>query len=103
MKDCTCVCEVDVHEWPQFHQVATRKARKRHRCCECNEPIMPGQLYEHVSGKWDGTFSVVRTCLRCARIRDDFCRSYIYGGLREALWHCLGLDYITGHTIDEED
>lgn len=60
-------------------------ARKPQVCCECGDPIRPGDRYEFVSGCWDGTWSSFRTCLVCHEIRTRFsCEGWVYGRLREA-------------------
>jgi hypothetical protein len=63
-----------------------RKARKDHRCCECDGVITPGTVYEYVSGIWDGRPASFKTCPLCAEIRSHFaCDGYIFG----ALWDDL--------------
>lgn len=60
------------------------RARKPQTCCECAEPIRPGDRYEVVSGKWDGAWSSFKTCLPCKEIREAFCcEGWIYGTLWE--------------------
>lgn len=49
------------------------RARKPQKCCECSDPINPGDRYEVVSGKWDGEWSCFKTCLPCKEIREAFC------------------------------
>jgi hypothetical protein len=44
----------------------TRRARKPHRCIECDETITPGTLYDHWSTKWEGEVSSHSTCLGCS-------------------------------------
>lgn len=48
------------------------KARKEYRCCECQETIAVGSVYERIKGIWDGIASTFKTCLSCAEIRDHF-------------------------------
>ena len=98
-----CNCSLDTYDYesPEFHSIDNPMARKTHVCCECGESILPGQTYESASGKWDGDVMTYKTCLVCARIRDDYCwGGYLYGGLRETLWECLGLDYVSGEQKD---
>lgn len=73
-----------------------RRARKFHKCCECQHPIVPGEDYEHIKGIWDGDSSEYKTCLCCAKARcairskldlnSDEC--IIFGGLMEAMVEC---------------
>lgn len=47
-----------------------RKARVRHRCCECDRFIEPGARYEYCSGVWDGRAFSYHTCIACSDARD---------------------------------
>lgn len=96
--ECGFVCDLDL-EPPEFICVSLKKARKNHKCCECGEIIPAGNQYQYISGKWDGDFLTFKTCATCAAIRSDYC--CCYGDLRTDLWQALGLDYVTGKTIDD--
>lgn len=94
-----CCC-IDADGW-DFGIVQIRTARKRYKCLECSEPIEPGQRYEYVRGCWEGAFDTHRTCVLCARIRDDlFSCGFYYGELFSQLWDCYGIDLMTGETAD---
>ena len=80
-----------------------RTARTLHKCCECGEPICPGEQYEYFSGLYRDHWRVYKTCLLCRRIRNNHCCSYVFGDLREVLRDALGLDYVTNETVDDED
>jgi len=43
-------------------------ARKRHRCCACEVPILVGDTYVRVYIVFDGSVSTYKRCLRCERI-----------------------------------
>jgi len=105
MTDINCSCDIYLYdcERPSVYRVATYFARrKEHRCIECCEKIKIGDKYEYVFGVWDGEASQHKTCMRCVLIRDKlFGSCSIYGELREQVWDCLGLDYITNETIDD--
>lgn len=64
-------CEV-----PQFYSHSEPVARKRHKCCECRAPILPGEQHFRYSGKWEGCLSTGRqhyACMEaCMLIRDEF-------------------------------
>ena len=92
-----CSCDYE-GEPPEFSNTRTVLARKQHICCECGETIEPGEQYECVSGLWEDDFCVFRTCGGCVAIRDYYCSCYAYGRLREALWECLGFDYVTSES-----
>lgn len=72
MSDCNVCIGMDYgdYEQPEFYQANTVKARKPHKCGECNREIPKGALCESVAGKWDGDFSTHRTCMDCVNIRD---------------------------------
>jgi hypothetical protein len=61
-----CDCEM-----PEVFTLTKRKAKKRHRCCECRGWIEIGEKYEYTSGIWDGEPSDYKTCLGCAELRDE--------------------------------
>jgi hypothetical protein len=52
-----------------FHET-WRRAYKVHHCCECRGAIQKGDRYQYVSGIWDGTPCSMKTCARCAILRD---------------------------------
>ena len=91
-----CQCGYELWEWGDTRYP---RARKTYACCECGEDIQIGETHEYVVAKFDGEFWYYRTCLTCARIRDDYCAPF--GGLRETLWECLGCDYL-GEDEEEE-
>ena len=53
------------------------KARKAHKCGECNKEIANGDSYEAQNLVCDGFFFWAKTCLDCVSIRNSF---YPYGG-----------------------
>ena len=107
MSGMECGCLTCGDEWdsgPSVYSTKGRTARVAHKCCECGEPIHPGEQYEHFTGLYDGHWSTFKTCVPCQRIRDAHCcRGYVFGDLREVLRDALGLDYVTNETVDDED
>ena len=100
---CVCICSTNYDEADVFHSKIV-KARKKHTCCECKEDIKPGELYEYVSGCWEGYWNHYKTCKICVRIRSEICcGGWVFGELRETIWEAYGLDYVTGHTWDDDD
>ncbi|GAA6121494.1 hypothetical protein [Acidovorax sp. FG27] len=78
-----CYCDYDPAE---FYSVSVPTARKAHRCDECGRAISPGETYERVIGKWDGSVSVFKTCRRCTALRDHLkahvpCFCWAHGNL----------------------
>lgn len=91
-----CDCSIDVDCYASCYREQIRKARKQHKCCECDEPILPGEKYEYASGVWEGRPDSFRTCLPCVRIRNHYCRhGFIFGELVTQIMDCLGFDYRT--------
>jgi len=91
MEASFCSCDMDATAPGPFHE-RHHIARKEYACCECDCPIMPGDKYEYSGGKWEDYWRNFRTCLPCARIRNDYCAPY--RALRETLWDLLGIDYL---------
>ena len=107
MSELICSCELDYDEAVGCYRETIRKARKEHTCCECGEPIKPGQRYEYVSGiDHDGRPFWQKTCLPCAQIWEDFFdgRMFAIGGggcLSDYLWECRQISLTS--SPDEDD
>lgn len=83
MGDCgVCLQGYDFEPW-EFFNSEIRKARKAHTCAECGETILPGQSYEHLWAKADGTMSTQDSCLMCVEIAEAF---YCDGRAVGVLW-----------------
>src|SRR5215469_4245059 len=69
---------------PDLFRESRRRARKRHFCCECRLPILPGEEYQECFGVWSGDAATFRTCSTCEWFRERVsiaemnsgCRSY---------------------------
>jgi len=85
---CNVCINSDYDSLPDFCSKEVRIARSQHTCCECRETILPGQEYEYVAGKWDGDFSIFKTCSACVSIRDGLScdGSYVF----TTLWEDIG-------------
>ena len=59
------MCSCDFDNSADFLDVTHPKARKPHRCYECRAPIAIGEVYERVSGKWEGGVESFTFCLTC--------------------------------------
>lgn len=85
---CDCSCEM-----PACSDSVMRKARKQHKCYECQRPIEPGERYEYYSGIWDGEPESYKTCRHCKIARDFhmhggcFCFGELRSELRERARH----------------
>jgi hypothetical protein len=80
-----CVCD---YEPADFYVATIRKARKSYQCEECIGRIQPGEKYEHVTAKWEGSISTMRTCKRCRDLRQWVknnvpCFCWAHGNLNE--------------------
>jgi hypothetical protein len=93
MEASFCTCDYDTPS-PVPYAETIRRARKPHTCCECDEPIQPGQQYQHASGRSDGGWFRYHTCIPCSRIARDYCAPF--GHLRAQIRELLGFDYVTG-------
>ena len=45
-------------------------ARKRHKCCECDGWIEPGEKYLSCHGLWEGMWQNFKVCKDCDELRD---------------------------------
>ncbi len=95
----TCIDIGMESDGPALFNQSMRTARKHYECCECGSAIGPGDRHEHTTGLWDGEWATYRTCRICAAVRRDFCASYIFGQLWEAMQETHGLGY---DSIDED-
>jgi len=95
--ECGCVYYADDLEEPACGTSKLSRARKVHICSECGEMIKAGEEYLCIHGIWYGRWQTFKTCRLCQRIsRDFFCSYYPLGRLREALFDCIGFDYVAG-------
>ena len=68
MGDCgVCIggCDGDT---PEIYNERMVRARKVHKCCECEREILVGAVYEKVSGRWEGEFGTYKFCADCSDI-----------------------------------
>jgi len=87
MTEQSCECTIDSfdHGWdsPEAFKAIIRKARKSHKCYECDRKIKPCEEYEVASGIWSGRPDRFKTCADCLSIRKVFFSSWMYGGVWE--------------------
>lgn len=84
MSDCDVCLYADDDIDNDFSVETIRRARKAHVCCECEGPILPGQMYYRHAGRSDGQVWVYKTCPRCHEVRTVFyCGGAYYLG---TLW-----------------
>lgn len=88
----SCPCDVD-WDTPDIYDRNLRKARKEHRCIECNGIIRVNERYEHVKSLFDGHWYTYHTCMPCANIaRSLGCRQHY--GLGEQFFEMFGWNYL---------
>ena len=69
-------------EGSEFYNSKMVKARREHRCCECNKIIEKAEVHETVVGKWEGLIQRYRTCALCMEIRTKFGeRGWLFGSV----------------------
>ncbi len=90
-----CACSLDYGYHSEVYSRRWRTARKPNECCECGDPIKPGERYEYVWGKCEGDWYTAVTCETCVKIWDDFFPMCVrlHGGLAEEFQECYGFDY----------
>ena len=112
MEDCqdTCVLEsYDDCDGEAQWFVTTPKARKKHVCCECRQPIPVGARYENAVSMYDGTTNRLKTCLLCVEIREKFScgGGYIFtemwDTLREHLFGRLRFECLKGLSTEAHE
>lgn len=76
---------------PEFMDTTEPRARKPHRCGECDLTIPAGVVYRRTAGKWDGHFDVYLQHAECHEllnwISDNLCggEPWTFESLREEL------------------
>ena len=92
--ECSCVyCDVD--SFCELLHTETRKARKQHKCYECNNIIEVGYSYLCETTMFEGKFEEIKTCSVCRELRNVFfCEGFYYGQvieyLKEHIWESNG-------------
>lgn len=79
----------------EFFSKAHRRARKEHKCIECEAAIRPGDVYLKLSGKNDRYMWAENVCATCEAWAEAF-----FAAERE---HCGGHDggWLIGHLWDD--
>ena len=101
-----CDCSISISDDDQADVYCSRdvRARKQHRCVECQCIIQPGETYERTAMLYDGQWDTYRTCLGCRRLREAFCsHGWLFGGVAEQIEECVGFDYRTPPEELEDD
>jgi hypothetical protein len=73
------------------------KARKPHKCYECDGAIVPGSVYERIVYKYEGNFECIIICALCSEIGRAFsCGGRQVGTLWEQVHEDLFPNMTTG-------
>jgi uncharacterized protein with PIN domain len=84
-----CLCDVGVDDFAEMIETRVNKARKEHKCHECQELIKPGEKYLVEKEVFDGRLSTHKTCLRCKEVRDAYLSAFYWGRVWEDLRECF--------------
>lgn len=94
MSDCgVCISGSAIGGYVQMYNCEFVKARKEHRCVECERIIVRRTDYQRITFLWEGAFETHHTCSDCAEIREAFDCSEsdeaiqfgeLWGSMREA-------------------
>jgi len=79
-------------EPPSCYGHEQRKARKEHKCCECDGVIAKGETYHFHHGVWDGQAASYKVCADCEALK-KYCDADVefdeertpFGGLVEVV------------------
>jgi hypothetical protein len=101
-----CNISIDIDsDRPKFSVLKEIKARKQHKCGECNRIIEIGEVYENYFGVYDNNDTLYhKTCNDCLVIRDVFYgnSSYFYGEIFSYIHESYnGLDTIPESCLSE--
>jgi hypothetical protein len=77
MSDYECVCEPAEADACLMLASLQRTARKRHQCCECAEPIQPGERYHYDAVVFEGEFYAYKTCAFCHSERNRISKRFL--------------------------
>lgn len=83
------MCMIDDDGYaPEFWREEARRARKQHKCQECNRLVAKGEHYWFHASKHDGKFHSSKMCAHC-RVAAQWllrnCRGYLYTQVIEDL------------------
>jgi hypothetical protein len=101
MEASACSCDYDLDPVKVMRE-HWRKARKEHRCQECQETIAKGTVYWTCGFYSDGHWERLKRCKACYQIGEDYCCGVLGEGMvQEAVWELLGVDLVTGEVSDD--
>ena len=93
--ECSCTVGVEIDDYCILLSNKFVKARKEHKCNECNRAIPIGEEYFKEATVYEGHFQGHKTCEDCYSIRQVFFSSGWYWGdicmmMEEFIYNCRG-------------
>ena len=89
------LCSIEAYDGDcydgDFSSSIVRKARKPHKCGECDRYILVGEQYEYATGKHYGEFYDAKTCTDCLSLRNAFFCSWLYGNVFLFFWNSISV------------
>ncbi len=82
------MCMADGGETCDFGRTLNRRARKAHRCYECNRTIRPGEDYQYFTGSYEGMMFDNKMCPHCQVAKqwlEDNCGGFVFQAIGEDL------------------
>lgn len=88
------MCFYSDENGPSVFREKRTKARKVHKCSECEGEIAVGEVYRNIFGVWDGEYNVFKICEPCEQLRARIKQHELAEGCRadEAVCPLGGLD-----------
>ena len=100
---CCCLSEDADYLYECFSE-GWVKARKEHKCCECDRPILNGEKYLKSPVVHERQWHPYHTCLGCARLIDAYsCGGRVFGKLAQDIHDCFGTTIIYGEEDEDDD
>lgn len=82
------MCMIEDAEIWRVYRTQDRRARRDHRCEECDRRIATGERYHHAVGLLDGDWYTMRCCAHCRAAAEWLvvvCGGYIHSAVLEEL------------------
>lgn len=101
------MCDTAWGDCPLWSREEVRKARKKHTCVECKEPIPVGAMYKYFVGMWEDApkkhLDFAHVCSSCdadwqeLQSLVDHGEGVMIGGLRECIEECVNEEELPVH------
>jgi len=86
--ECSCNAGTSYgDDGDSYYSERILKAAKNHICCECNKPIMKGEMYHYSSIFYERNIRNYKTCNNCQEIISIFFKDgWLIGSIFEELY-----------------